>query len=366
MAYRDLILADPPKFFWRAVVNPASTAAFLIQDISGFASNVNAGGVATYSADTGLISASGDTDMAFNTTAGAALFWNIGTASQAGNGPWTIEGWMQFAANPASNQAFFAIGNTTSGTSVNLTLKTDGHVQVDTNTTVLITSTGVLATNTPHYVCATYDGTTLSLYIDGITANTTATPGVLALTSSKIGILCDAAGGRLFVGTIDEVAYFSTSLSTARVQAHYLAGRKPYGTGDFYKQATLNALLRGTTLTAISTAYVALYITEPNDADSSGTELSGSGYARVPITNNTSDWAALTNSGTNSPYQTSNINQVSLGTASADWLYAGWFSLEDAASSSPRILWGQLTSPVKGINGQAGIFQVGSIITNKS
>src|SRR5258707_6285765 len=158
MAYRDVILSDTPKFYWRAAVNPASVAAFLIQDISGFANNVNVAGVAVYSAVTGLISASGDTDMAFNTTAGAALIWNIGTPSQSGNGPWTIEGWMQFAANPASNQAFFAIGNTTSGTSVNLTLKTDGHVHVDTNTTVLITSTGVLATNTPHYVSATYDG----------------------------------------------------------------------------------------------------------------------------------------------------------------------------------------------------------------
>lgn len=52
---------------------------------------------------------------------------------------------------------------------------------------------------------------------------------------------------------------------------------------NYLENALINATLRATTYTAPSTVYLALYLTDPTDADT-GTEVSGGSYARQSIT----------------------------------------------------------------------------------
>lgn len=52
---------------------------------------------------------------------------------------------------------------------------------------------------------------------------------------------------------------------------------------NFLENALINATLRNTSYTSPATVYLALYTTDPTDADT-GTELSGNGYARQSIT----------------------------------------------------------------------------------
>ena len=52
---------------------------------------------------------------------------------------------------------------------------------------------------------------------------------------------------------------------------------------NYLENALINGTLRGTTYTAPSTVYLALYTTDPTDADT-GTEVSGGSYARQSIT----------------------------------------------------------------------------------
>lgn len=52
---------------------------------------------------------------------------------------------------------------------------------------------------------------------------------------------------------------------------------------NFLENALINATLRNTSYTSPATVYLALYTTDPTDADT-GTELSGNGYARQAIT----------------------------------------------------------------------------------
>lgn len=52
---------------------------------------------------------------------------------------------------------------------------------------------------------------------------------------------------------------------------------------NYLENALINATLRNTSYTSPSTVYLALYTSDPTDADS-GTECSGSGYARQSIT----------------------------------------------------------------------------------
>lgn len=52
---------------------------------------------------------------------------------------------------------------------------------------------------------------------------------------------------------------------------------------NYLESALINATLRNTSYTSPATVYLALYTTDPTDADT-GTELSGNGYARQAIT----------------------------------------------------------------------------------
>lgn len=52
---------------------------------------------------------------------------------------------------------------------------------------------------------------------------------------------------------------------------------------NYLENALVNATLRGTPYTAPATVYIALYTTDPTDADT-GTEVTGGAYARQPAT----------------------------------------------------------------------------------
>jgi hypothetical protein len=52
---------------------------------------------------------------------------------------------------------------------------------------------------------------------------------------------------------------------------------------NYLENALINATLRNTSYTSPATVYLALYTSDPTDADT-GTECSGSGYARQAIT----------------------------------------------------------------------------------
>jgi hypothetical protein len=64
---------------------------------------------------------------------------------------------------------------------------------------------------------------------------------------------------------------------------------------NYLENALINVTLRATAYTAPTTVYVALYTTDPTDADT-GTECSGTSYARQSVTFGTPSNGASTNS----------------------------------------------------------------------
>lgn len=78
-----------------------------------------------------------------------------------------------------------------------------------------------LTLDTWQHVVATYDGTIMRLYLDG--AQVGSTPSSLSLINNVQQFrLCDWSGE--LSGFIDEVAFYTSALSPARVTAHYQAG----------------------------------------------------------------------------------------------------------------------------------------------
>ena len=89
---------------------------------------------------------------------------------------------------------------------------------------------------------------------------------------------------------------------------------------NYLENALINGTVRGTTYTAPSTVYVALYTSDPTDADT-GTEVSGGSYSRQSVT-----FAAPSNG-----LCASNAD-VTFPQATANWGTVGWIGLRDAST----------------------------------
>lgn len=124
--------------------------------------------------------------------------------------------------------------------------------------------------------------------------------------------------------------------------------------GAFFEAAIANQWLGGTAPSIPATWYVALF-------DLTNTELAGNGYARVAVTNNTTNWPAGTGS---VPLAKANGIAVVFPTATPSaWNAAAWFGLYDAATNGHLFGPFPLLTPVITTAGNAATFAIGSLVT---
>lgn len=115
---------------------------------------------------------------------------------------------------------------------------------------------------------------------------------------------------------------------------------------NYLENALINGTIRGTTFTAPSTIYVALYTTDPTDADT-GTEVSGGSYARQSVT-----FAAPSNG-----VSASNAT-ITFPTATASWGTVAYIGLRDA-STGGNLLYHTPLDASKTV-GSGDVFQITS------
>jgi hypothetical protein len=114
---------------------------------------------------------------------------------------------------------------------------------------------------------------------------------------------------------------------------------------NFLENALVDSILRGQTITingktltwsSAPTYYVALYTADPTDANS-GTEVSGSGYARVAIVSSLANWSGTqsvgsTTASTGTAGRSSNNATINFGTAGGSWGTVTHVGILDASS----------------------------------
>lgn len=130
-----------------------------------------------------------------------------------------------------------------------------------------------------HHVVETYNGTSITLYIDGValpaqTATRTTVVNATGFTIGAVSTAGDANSGFSLLGSIDEVSLYSTALTGATVSAHYGLGKN------------LNADMNGPTGGSVAVATVggtgslyststAVILTLAKGTDPSGIAASG-------------------------------------------------------------------------------------------
>ena len=91
--------------------------------------------------------------------------------------------------------------------------------------------------------------------------------------------------------------------------------------------------------------------------DSTFTECTGTGYARVDKANTTANWAA------SSSGSKANASAITFAAAGAgDWGTLSHFGIYDAASGGNLLLWGTLSVPITPGNGDQVIFPIGNLV----
>lgn len=107
---------------------------------------------------------------------------------------------------------------------------------------------------------------------------------------------------------------------------------------DYLETKLIDLVFRNTTYIQPATVYVALYATDPTDADT-GTELTGDGYARVSAT-----FDAPTDG------VTQNTADIVFAAATADWTTITHVGLRDASTAGNLLMHRILVTPVDVLN----------------
>ncbi len=118
---------------------------------------------------------------------------------------------------------------------------------------------------------------------------------------------------------------------------------------NFLELKLLDHVLRNVSYTSPSTVYMALYTSDPGEANT-GTEVSGTAYARTALT-----------VGAASGGQSQNSAAVVFPTAGGSWGTITHFAVFDASTAGNMLIYGALTSSIVISSGTRPTFDIGTL-----
>ena len=136
------------------------------------------------------------------------------------------------------------------------------------------------------------------------------------------------------------------------------------GKYEYLSQKALNFIFNGGTWTAPGTLYLALFTVAPT-ISTTGTEATGSAYARVSITSNTTNWPTISGSTTTMTSGAAFTFAAATGnwSSSSNQTDAG---LWDALSSGNLYYWGDLTTAKPVLSGDTASFASGAVTISEA
>lgn len=215
MSYSSEVLADSPVAYYRM-----DEVSGLIQDSSGNANHATStlgAGSATYG-EPGAI-ASDPTSKSikvatfgFDVPDHASLDWGDVV---------TVEAWAK--RNGIGTYQYFAVKGFSVSSGTTVRFNPSNELELVSEAVGIIAESSVTITDTTgfHHFVTTWNGTTSKIYIDGVDATTPQFDLTLLDNADPLRIGLYDATTFLFNGWLDELAFYPTDLSQARVQAHF-------------------------------------------------------------------------------------------------------------------------------------------------
>jgi hypothetical protein len=196
----------------------------------------------------------GDNDRANTFVTGSSQrFSNPTSGDSDANGtlyssaPLSVEAWIKPTATSVVGGGWGVVRHP--GSSLQLSLlntKVRFEFNDPSNATKTVDSPTLVVASTVYHLVGTFDGTNLVLYVNGVEKARLAT--ATGIRSDPTLYPAIGLTGSYWDGDIDEVVWYDTALSPARVQAHFLAGLAGYATlnGTGADSATHSASGSGT------------------------------------------------------------------------------------------------------------------------
>lgn len=142
----------------------------------------------------------------------ASLDLTSGMTVEAWVYPTTLSGWRTVLMKEGSGGLAWTLYGHDNGPHPAVTVNTGGADQS-------LAGAQQLTLNTWTHLAATYDGTTLRLYVNGTQTSTRTVGGNLLTTAGALRIGGNAVWGEYFAGRIDEVRIYNRALTASQVQA---------------------------------------------------------------------------------------------------------------------------------------------------
>jgi hypothetical protein len=219
VSYLSEILADSPLFYYRFNELSGTTAA----DASGNGHN------GTYQPSGITLGATGatntnDSGKAITLTDPTSYMdTGVNAAANPGTGDFTIEAWVK-RTTPDLTATFVGKAPTGAGDKIGLAIDNLGLIELQLNGTTILG--GNVATNAYKHIVATRASGAITIYVNGVVSKT-ATFATALNPNANVLVgrlnLDDILLSGFATGTIDEVAWYTTALSQARIQAHFAA-----------------------------------------------------------------------------------------------------------------------------------------------
>lgn len=230
--YATEVLADTPLAYWRM----GDTAGTTCTDSSGNGRHATYAGSPTLGV-TGLVTGDADKAVEFTGTTAqraeitAAAWMNptVGITLEAIVKPDDFSNYRSIVDRDLAPYRTWGLRvNQTTGKVEGLVWSQDDAASSPTS----LVSTTALTVGTKCHVALTWDGATVRLYINGTLNASVAKSGSMKSSSSPICIGVTHGGSSSayfspFDGVIDEVAFYGTALSAARISAHAAAAGEP-------------------------------------------------------------------------------------------------------------------------------------------
>ncbi len=213
--YAQEVLADSPVGYWR--LNETSGTAG--------ASQVNAGTMAGLYINTPTLNVAGatsDSDKAITVSRASAQGMDVAaTALLQVNDTYTYEAWIKLAATGSGTyKAICGRGSNIIDWGV---WTADKLVLFAGGGQAGISTTAIPDTNWHHIAVTKNGGNTTKFYLDGVDVSGTTGNFVTDASTLKLAWGIDYQGAQGFDGSMDEVAFYATALSGARIAAHFAA-----------------------------------------------------------------------------------------------------------------------------------------------
>jgi glucose/arabinose dehydrogenase len=240
-------------------------------------------------------------------TVGAAAPLNLTTGM-------TLEAWV-YPTAPGASWRNVLIKERSNGEAYNLYAHTGGSGPVvyvvratALNMPLDAAATGQLPLDSWTHLAATYDNSTLRLYVNGVQAGSRAVSGALATSSNPLRIGGNSIWGEFFAGRIDEVRVYDRALTAAEIQADMTAPvSPPPAETDTVPPVRSNGLPTGTLPPGTTQASLSLITSEAATCRYSGTpgtayEAMASIFATTGGTSHATPVSGLVNGGSYAYY----------------------------------------------------------------